>query len=118
MYERCAGMDVHKKVVVVCFRRGARKKDEEVRSFSTMTESLIELRGWLLSVGCTHLAMESTGLYWEPIWNLLEECRFEGLLLFNAAHIKHVPGRKTEMIDAQWIASLFPFVLVGRPRSP
>ena len=88
----CAGLDVHKETVVVTVRRRQEngKVQQQTRTFGTMTEQLLELGDWLADKGVTHLAMESTGVYWKPIWNLLED-RFQ-ILLVNAQHIKHVPG--------------------------
>ena len=88
LYERCCGLDVHKKTVVACLvtPRPGRRPRKEVRTFGTMTDDLLALADWLAAAGCTHVAMESTGVYWQPIWNLLEG-RFE-LLLVNARHIK------------------------------
>ena len=102
----CCGLDVHKKVVVACLLRtspdGSAQKD--VRSFSTMTDDLLALADWLAAAGCTHVAMESTSVYWRPIYNLLEgQCE---VLVVNAYHIKTVPGRKTDVKDAEWIADL------------
>ena len=102
LYERCGGLDVHKDSVVACVLVGSRPP--EVRSFGTTTAGLLALGDWLAERGVTHVAMESTGVYWKPIWNLLED-RFE-LLLANAQHIKNVPGRKTDVADCQWIAQL------------
>jgi transposase len=106
LHDRCAGLDVHKKTVVACARRAAPDGavHEQVRTFATATADLLELADWLAGLGVRHVAMESTGVYWMPIWNLLEG-RFE-LMLVNAAHIKKVPGRKTDVKDAQWIARL------------
>jgi transposase len=106
VYERCCGLDVHKRTVVACLLTpgpGGRAT-AAIRTFSTMTDELLELGDWLAGAGCTHVAMESTGVYWQPIWYLLED-RFS-LLLVNAAHIKAVPGRKTDIRDAEWIADL------------
>jgi transposase len=106
VYERCCGLDVHKRSVVACLLTpgpGGRAT-AAIRTFSTMTDELLELADWLAGAGCTHVAMESTGVYWQPIWYLLED-RFS-LLLVNAAHIKAVPGRKTDVRDAEWIADL------------
>jgi transposase len=102
----CAGLDVHKKTVVACVRRVAAngKVHKEVRTFGTMTAELLTLADWLAQEGVTHAAMESTGVYWKPIWNILED-QFE-LLLVNARHIKQVPGRKTDVKDSEWIAEL------------
>lgn len=106
VYPRCAGLDVHKKSVVVCVlistSRG--QPEKQSRSFGTMTDELLELSDWLTELGVTHLAMESTGVYWKPLWNILEGS-FE-LLLANAQRIKLVPGRKTDVKDAEWIAEL------------
>ena len=106
LYPRCAGIDVHKSNVVVCVRCSDRpgKPFEEVRTFSTMTRDLLALSDWLAELGVTHVAMESTGVYWKPVFNLLEG-RFE-VLLVNAEHIKQVPGRKTDVKDCAWIAQL------------
>jgi transposase len=96
----CCGLDVHKKLIVACLisLNEAGEFQKEIRSFATMTRDILALADWLTSAGCTHIAMESTGVYWRPIWNLLEE-QFE-LLLVNAQHIKAVPGRKTDIKDA------------------
>lgn len=102
VYKRCAGLDVHKKVVVACRRDG--KKQQEVKSFGTTTPELLEMVDWLLEWECTHIAMESTGDYWKPIYNLLEG-NFQ-VFLVNAKHVKHVPGRKTDVGSAQWLAEL------------
>jgi transposase len=107
VHERCAGLDVHKKTVVAC-RMVPKPVGEgwqvDVRTFGTMTIDLLALRDWLAEVHVTHVAMESTGVYWKPVYNILEE-EFE-VLLVNAKHIKFVPGRKTDVKDAQWIAEL------------
>ncbi len=106
VYERCCGLDVHKKVVVACLlvlmANGQRRK--EIRTFGTMTQDLLALLDWLKEAGCTHVAFESTGVYWKPIFNLLEGQM--SVLLVNAQHIKAVPGRKTDVKDAEWIADL------------
>jgi transposase len=106
LYERCAGLDVHKKNVKVCLKRPgtAGKQTKELRTYETKTANLLEMRDWLKEQGCTHLAMESTGVYWKPIYNLLEG-DFE-ILVVNAHHLKTVPGRKTDVKDAEWIAEL------------
>ena len=105
VYQRCCGLDIHKKLIVACLliwtSEGVQK---EMRTFSTMVEDLFRLRDWLKANECQVVAMESTGVYWKPIWNVLEE-ELE-LLLVNAAHLKAVPGRKTDVKDAQWIAEL------------
>lgn len=106
VYQRCAGLDVHKKNVVVCrIRLGTNNEwQTETRSFGTMTEDLLALADWLRVGGVTHVALESTGVYWKPVFNILEG-EFE-VILVNARHIKFVPGRKTDVKDAQWIAEL------------
>ena len=106
VYERCCGLDVHKKSVVACLVTpgSGRAPRKELRTFGTMTDDLLALGDWLAAAGCTHVAMESTGVYWQPVWNLLED-RF-ALLLVNARHIKAVPGRKTDVRDCEWIADL------------
>src|SRR5688572_13789340 len=103
---RCAGLDLHKKSVVACCRIQEPGQPARVitRTFSTMTRDLLSLADWLELRGCTHVAMESTGEYWRPVYNLLEG-RFE-ILLANAHHVKNVPGRKTDVKDAEWIAEL------------
>jgi transposase len=106
VYERCCGLDIHKKLVVACLIApgSGGKLTKEVRSFGTMTTDLLALADWLAAAGCTHVAMESTGVYWKPLYNLLED-QFT-LLLVNAQHIKAVPGRKTDVKDCEWIADL------------
>lgn len=105
LYANCAGVDVHKKSVVACrmARRGNRP-GKEIRTFGTTTQALLEMHDWLKAWGVTHVAMESTGDYWRPIYNILEG-DFE-LLLVNAQHVKQVPGRKTDVKDAEWLAEL------------
>jgi transposase len=101
LHECCCGLDVHAKTVVACLIRRGRK---EIRPFTTMTDELLQLGDWLSRVECTHVAIESPGVYWKPVFNLLE-----GLLtvvLVNARHIKAVPGRKTEVRDCEWLAAL------------
>jgi len=102
IYSHCCGMDVHKQIVVVCL---ITPKGKEIRSFGTMTESLLEMVDWLIANNCTAVAMESTGVYWKPIYNILEATGME-ILVVNAQHIKNVPGRKTDVKDAEWIADL------------
>jgi transposase len=106
LHDRCAGLDLHKKTVVACVRTVGPdgRVQNQVRTFATMTADLLELADWLAGLGVRHVAMESTGVYWKPVWNLLED-RFE-LMLVNARHIKQVPGRKTDVKDAEWIAQL------------
>lgn len=101
VYPRAAGLDEHKKSVVACV---ITPEVRETRTFSTMTSDLLKLKEWLLQCQVTHVAMESTGVYWKPTWNLLEDGF--SLFLVNAHHIKNVPGRKTDVKDAEWIADL------------
>jgi transposase len=112
MHTHCAGLDVHKKTVVVTIIIPGPDGQpiKKTRSFETVTASLLALSDWLLEHGITHVAMESTGVYWKPIYNLLED-NFE-LLLVNAQHIKAVPGRKTDVKDSEWIAELLRFGLL------
>src|SRR5262249_9705284 len=106
IHPRCAGLDVHKKSVVVCVRLVAADGTltTHVRSFGTTTVELLNLVAWLVSLEVTHVAMESTGEFWKPVYNLLEGQ--VTVLVVNAAHIKYVPGRKTDVKDAEWIAEL------------
>src|SRR5262245_9136032 len=106
LYPRCAGLDVHKGNVVVCVRCCAAPGPafEEVRTFSTMTADLLALADWLAEHGVTHVAMESTGVYWKPVFNILEGSAH--VILVNAEHVKTVPGRKTDVKDCQWLAQL------------
>jgi len=112
LYRCCAGLDVHKDTVVACVRRldDHGQAHEEVRTFGTMTGALLALADWLAQAGVTHVAMESTGVYWKPVYHVLEG-QFE-LLLVNAQHIKQVPGRKTDVKDCAWIAQLLQHGLV------
>jgi transposase len=106
IYTSCCGLDVHKKSIQACVRRIGKdgKVQHEVRPFGTMTQDIMVLADWLSQEEVTHVAMESTGVYWKPIYNILEG-RFN-ILLVNARHIKNVPGRKTDVKDCQWIAHL------------
>ncbi len=106
VYPHCAGLDVHKDTVVACVRHhGAGKRArQEVRTFATHTRALEELADWLAGEGVTHAAMESTGVYWKPVFNILEGR--VAILLVNPHHIKQVPGRKTDVGDCAWIAQL------------
>ena len=105
MYERCAGIDVHQRFLVVCLILvEAGKRHQYVRTFRNETADLLALRAWLLQEGCTHVGMESTGVYWMQVYRRLEG--FFELVVANAQHIKAVPGRKTDVQDAEWIASL------------
>jgi transposase len=109
----CAGLDVHKKTVVACIRRVGPDGhvNREVRTFGTMTAELLALSDWLAAQNVSHIAMESTGVYWKPIFNLLEGS-FE-VILVNAHHLKQVPGRKTDVKDAEWIAQLLQYGLLS-----
>jgi transposase len=112
IHPRCAGLDVHKDTVVACVRLAiGNKVIREVRTFETTTSGLLNLLAWLTENGCTHVGMEATGVYWKPVWNILSDGRFE-LILANAAHIKNVPGRKTDVSDAAWIADLLAHGLI------
>jgi transposase len=110
LYPRCAGLDVHKDTVVACVRCVSTPRHQEVRTFQTTTRELFALADWLSAHGCTHVAMEATGVYWKPVWHMLEG-RFE-LVLANAQHIRNVPGRKTDVNDATWIADLLAHGLI------
>ena len=102
LYKRCCGLDVHKKSITAC---AITPEGKEIKTFGTMTGELFTLVEWVKSKGCTHVAMESTGVYWKPIYNLLELEDIKTLVV-NAQHIKTVPGRKTDVKDAEWIADL------------
>jgi transposase len=106
LIERGAGLDVHKETVVATVISGnfGKRPIMETRTFGTMTPDLLELSDWLSSYGCTHVAMESSGIYWKPVYNILES-DFETMVV-NAKHIKNVPGRKTDVKDSEWIAQL------------
>jgi transposase len=106
LYERCCGLDVHKRTVAACLLTPGPSGHprREIRSFATLTRGLLARHDWLAQAGCTHVAMEGTGVYWKPVYNLLED-DFT-LLLANAQHIKAVPGRKTDVKDCEWIADL------------
>ena len=111
LHKRCAGLDVHKAEVVACLRTVVRSKvSYEVRRFPTTTRGLLDLAEWLEAAQCTHIVMEATGVYWKPVWHVLEG-RFD-LILANAAHIKGVPGRKSDVNDATWIADLLAHGLI------
>ena len=110
LHPRCAGLDVHKDTVVACVRIASGSGVyQEVRSFPTHTKGLLELSDWPSPHEVTHVAMEATGVYWKPVWHILE-ATFE-LVLANAAHIRNVPGRKTDVKDATWIADLLAHAL-------
>lgn len=102
IYPRCCGLDVHKKNVVACV---ITPEEKEICTFSTMTDDLLAMVDWIKSKGCTYVAMESTGSYWKPIYNILELEELHPMVV-NAKHIKNVPGRKTDVKDTEWIAGL------------
>ena len=106
IYQCCCGLDVHKRSIAACVRRFLEDGGihQETRTFGTMTRDILELADWLAAAGVTHVALESTGTYWKPVYNLLEG-RFR-MVLVNARHVKHVPGRKTDVKDCQWLAQL------------
>jgi transposase len=112
LYRNCAGLDVHKDTVVACVRHMVNGSVErEVRTFRTTTRDLLALSQWLADEGCTHVAMEATGVYWKPVWHVLSDGDF-ALVLANAAHVKNVPGRKTDVNDATWLADLLAHGLI------
>ena len=110
LYPRCAGLDVHKDTIVACVRCVSLPEHHEVRSFDSTTRGLLALADWLAAHGCTHVAMEATGVYWKPVWHMLEDGF--ALVLANAQHIRNVPGRKTDVNDAMWIADLLAHGLI------
>ena len=111
IHPKCAGLDVHKDSVVACARIGTGPKiAREVKTFGTTTRDLLALSDWLTAQGCTHVAMEATGVYWKPVWHVLEGS-FE-LILANAMHVRNIPGRKTDVNDATWIADLLAHGLI------
>lgn len=103
LYKRCCGIDIHKNMMVACVFTSVRKK--EIRQFGTMTEDILRLVSWLKETDCEMAAMESTGNYWKPVYNIFEE-EDVPIMVVNAQHIKGVPGRKTDIKDAEWIADL------------
>jgi len=112
LHQCCAGLDVHKKTVVASVRLAAENKlVTEVKTFATTTAGLLALSDWLSENGCTHAAMEATGVYWKPVWHVLSDGDIE-LVLANAAHVKNVPGRKTDVSDAAWLAELLAHGLI------
>lgn len=113
MCERCAGLDVHKGTVVACVRlQVGGRVSHEVRTFSTMTRELLDLEEWLCTSGCTQVVMESTGVYWKPVWNILSNSPLK-LVLANAKHVRNVPGRKSDVKDAVWLADLLAHGLIA-----
>lgn len=119
LLEICGGLDVHEKVVVACVLNGElnKKPTKEVETFETNTEGLLRLLDWLEERKCTQVAMESTGVYWKPVWNILEAGDFE-LVLANAREIKNLPGRKTDVKDSEWIAQLLRSGLINKSFVP
>ncbi len=112
MHPHCAGLDVHKKLVVACVLHMADGKvTTRVKTFPATTQELMALSDWLSAQGCTHIAMEAAGVYWKPVWHILSDGEFE-LTLANAAHVKNVPGRKTDVNDAMWLADLMAHGLI------
>ena len=113
LHPRCAGLDVHSRRVNGCVRIAAgRKATTEHREFATTTAGLLALATWLTEAGCTHVAMEATGVYWKPVWHILEDEESLTLVLANAQHIRNVPGRKSDRNDAAWIADLLAHGLI------
>ena len=112
LHPHCAGLDVHKDSVVACIRHMVEGKvTTHVKTFKTTTQELMALSEWLSTEAATHIAMEATGVYWKPVWHILSDGEFE-LILANAAHVKNVPGRKTDVNDAVWLADLMAHGLI------
>src|SRR6202047_3012431 len=112
LHQRCAGLDVHKETVVACVRLASEGKVvTEVKTFATTTRGLLALSDWLSENGCTHAAMEATGVYWKPVWHVLSDGGV-GVVLGNAAHVKNGPGRKTDVSDAAWLVELMAHGLI------
>ena len=118
LYPVCCALDVHQASVTACLRSpgDGPQRRQEVRTFGTTTRELLRLADWLTAAGCTHVAMESTGIYWRPVYNILEG-RFE-LSVVNAQHVKMVPGRKTDVRDSEWLAQLLELGLLRRSFVP
>jgi transposase len=111
VHPKCAGLDVHQQTVVACARTGSGKAvTSDVRTFGTTTQELLALSDWLTTHGCTHVAMESSGVYWKPVWHVLDG--HFALVLANAMHIRNIPGRKSDVNDATWIADLLAHGLI------
>ena len=111
VHERCAGLDVHKAEVVACVRVGTGRRVQRVRErFPTTTRGLLDLADWLAGHGCRVAALEATGVYWKPVWHVLEAT--VDLLLANPAHVRAIPGRKSDMNDAMWLADLMAHGLI------
>src|SRR5580700_6427352 len=112
LHAHCAGLDIHKDSVVACVRHMVEGKvTSQVKTFNTTTQELMALSDWLWAEGVTHIAMEATGVYWKPVWHILSDGEFE-LVLANAAHVKNLPGRKTDVNDATWLADLMAHGLI------
>src|ERR1700692_2871579 len=112
LHPHCAGLDIHKDSVVACVRHMADGKiTTQVKTFETTTQELMALSDWLSAEGITHIAMEATGVYWKPVWHILSDGEFT-LVLANASHVKNVPGRKTDVNDATWLADLMAHGLI------
>ena len=112
LHPRCCGLDVHKETVVACLRLVIDGKVvKEVRTFSTTTAGLMALSEWLTQNNCPQIAMEATGVYWKPVWHILADGEFE-LVLANAAHVRNVPGRKSDVKDADWVSDLLAHGLI------
>jgi transposase len=112
LYPHCAGLDLHKETVVACIRHMVNHTVTTlVKTFKTTTQELMALSDWLSEEGVTHIAMEATGVYWKPVWHILSDGNFS-LVLANAAHVKNVPGRKTDVNDAAWLADLMAHGLI------
>jgi transposase len=112
LHAHCAGLDVHKDTVVACVRHMTDGKvTTQIRTFKSTTQELMNLSEWLCSEGVTHIAMEATGVYWKPVWHILSDGEF-ALVLANAAHVKNVPGRKSDVNDAAWLADLMAHGLI------
>ena len=111
LHPHCAGLDVHKETVVACVRHMDRQVRTAVKTFPSTTRGLMDLSAWLSEESVTHVAMEATGVYWKPVWHILSDGEFD-LVLANAAHVKNVPGRKTDVNDATWLADLMAHGLI------
>ena len=111
LHTHCAGLDVHKETVVACVRHMDRQVRNAVKTFPSTTRGLMDLSAWLSEESVMHVAMEATGIYWKPVWHILSDGEFH-LVLANAAHVKNVPGRKTDVNDATWLADLMAHGLI------
>src|SRR5262245_66538104 len=117
IHARCAGLDVHKQTVVACVRlTTAGRSQREVRTFSTTAAGLLALREWLVAAGSTHAVLESTGVYWKPVWRMLED--HLTLVLAHATVVRNLPGRKSDVSEAQWLAALPAHGLARSPLLP